>query len=636
MAPSRIIIRRVIVGGLLLAAAAGLALAADPSAPAYHDAYKAATYALDPAVARHGGEIYGNACAGCHEQGLNRAPQRFMISQMTPESIRRALTEGVMRGQAAAANLKAADVDAVAQYLSGRPMGAAIRPPLMCKPGASPFDYGEPPVFAGWGLSPGSTHAIASSVAGIDRANVGTLSLKWALAFPNALRARSQPTLAAGAIFVGSHDGTVFALDRDTGCARWTFAAPAEVRTGIVVSPWRAGDAGARPLVFFGDLIGDVFALDAKTGAMVWKTRPDPHANATITAAPVFNNGVLYVSVSSLEEGRASNPAYPCCTFRGSVVAYHAADGAKLWQTYMTDVPTVRGTTPAGVKILGPSGVALWSSPVVDSKRGRLFIDTGDNYSTPATQTSDAFVAMNLATGKIVWVYQARKSDAWNGSCDAAVKSNCPTENGPDYDFGAGVILAQASNGRDYLIGGAKSGMLFAVDPDTGRLVWKTRVGRGGVVAGIHFGIAAVGDTVFAPVSDVPDGRKYDIPPRPGLYALDIRSGQFLWKAPSPDVCGGKTFCHPGYGGAITATPQLVFAGSNDGHLRAYDAADGRVLWDYDTEREYTAVNGALAHGGSMGGGAAPLAYKGLLIMNSGYGFVGEKDGDVLLVFGVK
>ena len=482
----------------------------------------------------------------------------------------------------------------------------------------------------------GSTHTIPTRVAGIDRANVDRLALKWSLAFPNALRARSQPTLAAGAIFVGSHDGTVFALDRATGCARWTFVAPAEVRTGIVVSPWRAGDKSARPLVFFGDLIGDVFAVDARTGALVWKARPDPHANTTITAAPVYSGGVVYVSVSSLEEGRASNPAYACCTFRGSLVAYRAATGAKLWQTYMTDPPRERGTTASGVKILGPSGVALWSSPVVDLKRRKLFIDTGDNYSSPATKTSDAFVALDIDTGKIAWVYQARESDAWNGSCDAAVKTNCPTENGPDYDFGAGAILAHASNGRDYLIGGAKSGMLFAVNPDTGKLIWKVRVGRGGVVAGIHFGIAAVGDTVFAPVSDVPDGRTYDIPPQPGLYALDIKTGRFKWKAPSDDVCGGKPHCHPGYGGAITATSELVFAGSNDGHLRAYDADSGKVLWDYDTVREYTAVNGATAHGGSMGGGAAPLAYKGLLIMNSGYGFVGEKNGDALLVFEVK
>ena len=626
--------------GLLFAAGAGIAFAADAdpeAAPkAFHDAYKPPTYELDPVATKRGGEIYNGVCGACHEQGLNRAPQRYMISLMTPESIRRALTDGVMRGQAAAAGLSASDIDAVAQYVAHRSLGSSVRPPLICAPGASPFDDAEPPVLSGWGLSQGSTHAIPTRVAGIDRANVGSLTLKWSLAYPNAIRARSQPALAGGAIFVGSHDGTVFALDRNTGCARWTFVAPAEVRTGIVVSSWKAGDGAAKPLVYFGDIIGDVFALDARSGVMVWKARPDAHPNTTITAAPVLSNGRLYVAVSSLEEGRASNAAYPCCTFRGSVVAYRATTGEKVWQTYMTDPPIERGTTAAGVKIYGPSGVALWGSPVVDLKRGKLFIATGDNYSTPSTRTSDAFVAMDLASGKIAWVYQARLSDAWNGSCDAINKSNCPAENGPDYDFGAGAILVHASNSRDYLVGGAKSGMLFAVNPNTGKLVWKVRVGRGGVVAGIHFGIAAAGDTVFAPVSDVPDGRSYDIPARPGIYALDVKTGHFQWRAPSADVCGGKPYCHPGYGGAITATPQLVFGGANDGHLRVYDAANGQVLWDYDTEREYQAVNGAVAHGGSMGGGAAPIAYKGLLIMNSGYGFVGEKNGDALLVFGVK
>lgn len=609
---------------------------AAPDVPkAYSDAYKGPKFMLDAATARRGGEVYARTCAACHDKGLNRAPHKRMLSLMTPESIHRALIEGVMRAQVT--GVPDADKVAVAEYLAGRKFGAAdTAAPLMCAPNASPFDFAEPPPFAGWGLTPSSSHAIATEAAGIDRGNVGKLTLKWSLVFPNAIRARSQPAIAGGAIFVGSHDGTVFALDRATGCARWVFHASAEVRTGIVVSLWEAGDKAARPLVYFGDLIGNVYAIDAQSGQRIWKTRPDPHANATITAAPVLHGGTLYVPTSSLEEGRSSDPAYECCTFRGSLNAYDARTGQRRWQTFMTPPPVQQGFNAVGARRFGPSGVALWNSPSVDEKRGRLYIATGDNYSSPTTALSDAIVAFDMKTGRIVWSYQALEGDAWNGACDNVDKTNCPEENGPDYDFGAGTVLAKASNGRDYVLAGQKSGIVYAINPDTGRLVWETRVGRGGVVAGIHFGLAVWKDTVFVPVSDMPDGRTYGEPARPGVYALDIKSGNYLWKAPADDVCGGKPFCQPGYGGTITTTPELLFAGSHDGHLRAFDTRDGKVVWDFDTVRDFKTVNGAIARGGSMGGGGGPIAWRGMLIMNSGYGFVGAMGGNVLMVFAVE
>ena len=613
--------------------AAGVWIVATPAAPYASPPMVAPTH-LDPAVAKRGAAIYGAICSACHDRGLNRAPQKTMIEFMTPESIDLALTKGVMKAQAS--GLSAADKRAVAQYIAKREMGSHIRPPLMCKAGASPFDVSQPPRTAGWGLTPENTHAVSDQTAGIGRDNVGRLKLKWSLAFPNAIRARSQPAVAGGAIFVGSHDGTVFALDRRTGCARWRFRASAEVRTGIIVSPWRAGAASAQPRLYFGDLIGNVYAIQARTGAVVWKRKPNPHPNATITAAPVLDGARLYVAISSLEEARAANPTYECCTFRGSVVAYEAATGKVDWETYMTDPPVEQGVNPAGAKRFGPSGIALWNSPAIDHKRGRLYIGTGDNYSTPTSNLSDAIVALDLKTGAVAWSYQALTRDGWNVACGASDKANCPPENGPDYDFGAAVILAHASNGHDYVLAGAKSSTVFAVDPDTGKLVWVNKVGRGGVVAGIHFGMAAVGDALFVPVSDVPDGRTYPDPARPGMYALDIRTGHYLWQSPAQDVCAGKPFCHPGYAAAITATPQLVIAGSDDAHLRVFDLATGKVTWDYDTLRDFKTVNGTVARGGAMGGGSAPIVDRGLLVTNSGYGFAGAMAGNVLLVFDVK
>ena len=608
----------------------------EPPAAANHS-YRGDFSEVDAATAGKGGEVYTGLCGACHEQGLNRAPQRAMLSLMTPESIYRALTEGVMKEQADAAELTDGDRKAVAEYLSKRKFGTAdkIAPPLMCKAGVSDFDVAQPPVFPGWGLEARNTHFIDTKTAGIDKANVGKLTLKWSLAFPNAVRSRSQPALAAGAIFVGSHDGTVFALDRETGCARWTFHASAEVRTGIVVAPWTKGDTAADPLMYFGDLVGNVYAVKARTGEQVWKIRPGDHPNITITAAPVLYKDKLYVPVSSLEEARI-DPKYECCTFRGSIVALNPADGTEIWRTYMVDEPQERGVNAAGAKQFGPSGVALWNTPAIDEKRGRLIIATGDNYSSPATPLSDALVAMDLDTGKIAWSHQVTEDDVWNGACEAADKTNCPKEDGPDFDFGAGPALVTASDGRDYVLAGQKSSIMYGFDAEDGKLVWKHKIGRGGVVAGIHFGIATAGDTVFAPVSDVPDGNKYPDEARPGMYALSIKTGDYVWQAPSEDVCGGKQFCHPGYSGAITATPDLVLAGANDGHIRAFDTGSGKVLWDFDTVKDFTTVNGTVAKGGSMGGGTAPIAHDGLLIVNSGYGFAGKMPGNVLLVFEVK
>ena len=249
---------------------------------------------------------------------------------------------------------------------------------------AGRFDRREPPVFDGWGLDAANTHSVSTGMAGIDAANAGRLELKWAFGFPGAQRARSQASLAGGAVFVGSHTGRVYALDRETGCVRWTFDAPSEVRTAVVVQPWRAGDARARPLAWFGDAVGNVFAVEAFTGKLVWKVKADQHPAATITAMPALHEGTLYVPISSFEEAAAFNPGYVCCGFRGSLVALDAATGKEKWRNWLVDEPKPNGTNQAWAPQMGPSGVPVWNSPAIDPKRGQLTIGTGDNYSTPA------------------------------------------------------------------------------------------------------------------------------------------------------------------------------------------------------------------------------------------------------------
>ncbi len=623
-----------LVAGVARLLAIGL-LGMSVVAPARAHAFAAPPQTSQPPLAdAPGADIFKARCAACHEGGIGHAPPVSILRMMLPSAIRQVLTTGPMAAQAQ--GLSDADKTLVAEYLTGgkiTDVDARLAPPR-CVGRAAAFDVGEPPAFDGWGLSRGNGRSIPAQTAGLTAKDLPGLRLKWAIGFPGAVQVRSHPMLAGGAIYVGSNDGTVYALDRATGCQRWAFRAVAEVRTGIVVSPWKAGDKHARPLIYFGDLVGNVYALDARTGAPVWRDHADAHPSTTITGAPALSHGKLYVAVSSLEEANI-DPAYPCCTFRGSVIAYEARGGDRLWQSYTGPPPVAQGRNAAGGARFGPSGAAIWSSPTIDEARGQLYVATGDNYSSPTTGMSDAIIAMDLATGKVRWVHQALGKDAWNGGCTAKDRTLCPDEDGPDYDFGAPPILAALGGGHDILLAGQKSGDVYGIDPDSGRLVWRNKVGRGGILAGVYFGMAVSGRTLVTPVTDAPDARHYDESARPGLYGLDLRTGKTLWAAPDAGkTCNGRPFCVPGIASAITATPTLVLTGASDGWLRVYDVTTGKVLWTYDTTRKVTTVGGGQAAGGSIGGGVAPIAYHGTVIVPSGYGFAGKMPGNVMLVFG--
>ena len=618
---------------LLLAAFVGCpaTVAADePEAP-----WITAQKALKAKSSSHGGELFANNCAICHERGVAHAPNPYILKLMTASSIYNALTVGAMRVQAAA--LSDEDKKAVAEFLGGDNIaaGSKLAPPY-CTAAAAKLDLNRPPLFRGWGLTATNTRYVDNKTAGLDANSVDKLRLKWAVGFDAAVRVRSHPALAGGAIFIGTQDGQVYALDRASGCMRWKYQASAEVRTGVVISSWNAGDAGAKPQLYFGDLIGNVYALDAATGAQLWKLKADAHPSTTLTATPVLYRDKLYVPVSSLEEG-AAGENYDCCTFRGSVIAYEARSGKRLWQRFMVDVPKYRGKDATGHKIYGPSGIALWNTPAIDEKRGVMYLATGDNYSTPTTRYGDAIMALDLNTGKVKWSYQALENDAWNAGCSLPSPNGCPAENGPDYDFGAAAILATASNGRQYVLAGAKSGVVYALDPANGKLIWHTKVGRGGILAGVYFGMAARGDAVYVPINDAADGRHYEEAAKPGLYALDIHSGKFLWKSPIDDgVCKDRSItCTPGIAAPVTVTDDLVLSGAGDGRLRFYASSTGRVVWEYDTAVTMPTVGGGTGHGGSIGGGFGPIIEDGTLIVPSGYGFAGRMPGNLLLVFGV-
>ena len=593
-------------------------------------------------AANPGEGLYQENCGSCHNGGVYKAPHRMFLGMMAPDAILASMDGGIMAEQAN--SLSAAQKRAVAEHIAGRSLDAEVieLPPPVCE--NKSLDLSQPPLQKGWGVDYRNSRFQPAATGGLTASDASSLELKWAFAYPNAIQARSQPAVAGGTVFVGSQNGTVYALDAKSGCIRWTYRASAEVRTAISVSSWAEGEEEPHPIVYFGDILARAYAIDAQTGEEKWITKVDDHPNATITGAPVVVDDRLYVPVSSLEVVNAVDPAYECCTFRGSLVALDTADGSIVWKTYVIDQPASEaGVTTAGTRILAPSGAPIWNSPTVDLERRRLYAGTGENYSSPAGGTSDAIIAFDMDSGEIIWVNQATEGDAWNVGCLIQYTSdpaNCPEEDGPDFDFAASSILITLEGGQDLLVAGQKSGEAMAIDPDTGKTLWREQVGRGGVQGGVHFGLAAEGSLAYIPINDMayPEDvtrYKFKTPARPGMFALDAATGEILWENLADDICDGLQFCNPGISSAVTAIPGAVIAGHLDGRLRIYGSNDGDVLWEYDTRQAVETVSGESANGGSMSGGG-PTVADGMLYVNSGYGIYFHMPGNVLLAFGKK
>ena len=592
--------------------------------------------------AQEGAAIYKQHCAMCHESPQGRTPSVDSLRAMSNAAILRALETGVMREQAK--ELSGQERSAVAQYLHGDSAKVATNAPATsanCSSAATAASTSDPS-WNGFGANLANTRFQSQEAAGLSAAEVPKLRLRWAFSLGDITMARGQPVVVAGRLYAGTTAGKLYSLDAKTGCVYWTFDADAPIRSGVMV-----GTAGQSiPAVFFGDMKTNAYAVDASSGKLLWKMRMDQHNAAMITATPSFSDGRLYFGISSFEELAGAQPTYECCTFRGSVVALEAATGKVIWQTYtvaQSASPTTK--TSSGGQRHGPSGAAVWATPTIDSKRNTIYISTGDNYSDPTTDTSDAVMALDRSTGNVLWSRQMTANDAYTVDCEAPVKTNCPASKGPDFDFGQPPILVSLSNGKQALIIGQKSGVAYALDPDQqGKILWQTRIGKGGSLGGSEWGSAADESRMFVALSDIsfkvvkdpanPAGTKIALDPEKGggIFALDLLTGNKIWSAPPPN-CGGREHCSPAQSAAVSAIPGVVFSGSVDGHFRAYSTSTGEILWDYDSSRDYDAVNGK-AHGGAIDGGGPAIA-GGMVYLYSGYNQWGGVPGNVLLAFSV-
>ncbi len=601
-------------------------------------------FAMAPLIAcaaddPYAAQLFAKNCASCHassSQAAARVPQLSVLKTLSPLTILRTLDQGAMKAQAA--HLSSNERQALANYL-GKPVVNERKPEEIANLcGAGVAKWKDGPNWAGW--APGLNNARFQSAAdaGLTAADIPKLAPKWVFAFPDSAVMRSQPAVYRGRIFAGAQDGSVYALDAATGCVHWSTTVPAEVRSGIVVA-----EVAGKPTLFFGDASGYIYALDGESGKQVWKLQPEEHPASKATGTPVFYQGRLYVGMSSLEEALAVSPGYVCCTFRGSVTAVNAADGKVLWKRYtIPDAAKPRAKTKHGAASAGPSGVGVWNAPTLDPEHDALYVGTGDNYSDPVTSLSDSILALKMSTGEILWSKQFTK-DAWNSSCYLDGKVNCPDNEGPDFDFAESPILLTLPSGKRALVVGQKSGVAWGIDPDRkGQVLWQTRVGKGGTVGGIQWGSATDGRNMYVALSDLTfkagrveggNDRSYavDSTKGGGLFALRVDNGERIWQA-APPVCGERRPCSPSQSAAVTAIPGVVFSGAMDAHLRAYSSSDGKVIWDFDTGREFKTVNGIAGHGGAMDVGG-PVVAGGMLFVASGSAQRGGMAGNVLIAF---
>lgn len=592
-----------------------------------------------------GVKVYEQRCASCHNGSVQRAPQLPALRQKSAEDILDALLTGpmVFLGM----GMPDAERKAVAEFISGKQFGddqlkATIT--NMCPQAPGEFTVSEKaPQWNGWGVDVANSRVQSAEHAGLTAEQVPKLKVKWAFGYAPGTVA-SQPTVVGGRVFVGTIRGQMYSLDAKTGCLYWAVKNPTGVRSAISIERLPNSNP-PKYVAFFGDLSATVHALDARTGAELWATKVDTHPISRVTGSPKFHDGRLYVPVTSLEEASAADPKYECCTFRGNLVALDAATGKQIWKTY-TIIEEAKSTRKSknGVQQYGPAGASLWSSPTLDPEGGRIYVTTGDNYSDPATKTSDAIVAFDLKTGKFLWSEQFLANDAWNVACDSAQEENCPEAKGPDLDFGSSSILRKLPNGKRVLVAGQKSGMVYAIDPDAnGKRLWEQRAGKGGIAGGVQWGPAADNELMYVAVSDIgmtptndPEaGTIAVLDPKVGggIHAFRLATGEKVWSVPPPG-CGDRKNCSPAQSAAISAIPGVVFSGSVDSYLRAYSTKDGKVLWEHNAAQEYKTVNGIKANGGSFDS-SGPTIVDGILYSNSGYAQFGGLGGNVLLAFSV-
>ena len=623
---------------MILAALAGSC--AQPAGPPPASPQLAAKRTVTPEedAAHPGKAIFEKSCGACHNNPEStRAPATASLRILRRPTVEYAITVGYMRNQAK--DLKPEERTQVLDWLSlGQVDNSAWFDNAKCRGGIAKISASAKPIASTFGLDNRNTRMQTAAQSGLRMSDFANLELVWSVGFPQTPSMRSQPVVAGTTIFVVASDaGRMYAFDTNTGCAKWQYEAPAPLRSSLSYAEISPG----KPVIVAGDTVGFVVAVDALTGKQVWRSDARLHEANRITGAPVIYKGRVFAPLSATEINHAVDETYECCKAQGAVIAMDLKTGKRIWVGRTMPEATKTKLSRVGTQLWGPSGAPIWNTPAIDEKRNLLYVGTGEQNSLPFVETTDAIVAFDLDTGERKWVFQATPRDLWHYACPRG--ANCDgAETGVtlDHDFGGSVLIAKRPDGRDILVSGQKSGVIWALDPDNGgKLVWSRKISKGGANGGVHWGIATDGQRIFAPMND----NAQPTPELPlagvGLHALDIETGKVLWSKKGEGDCSGDrkaryAACATriGFSPAPLVVDGAVLQGSVDGILRVFDSATGNEIWRYDTMRKFDTVNGVPGNGGAID--SSPyVAANGMLFVVSGYARFGEAPGNVLLAF---
>jgi len=620
--------------------------AVETPAPAHDIAPAPQQAALDG----HPGEgVYKQFCAACHDQPeATRSPALATLKQMSLQFINFSLTQGKMKAQGAV--LSDAQRAQVVNYLTGaKPPSNAWTAGMMCDAARMPVDLSGEAAITHFGFDAHNTRALTAKQAGLTKAQIEKLQLAWAVGFPDATGMRAQGAVVGKNLFVPVADvGAMYAFDisvQDKPCLQWVYETPggAPLRTSAAFG-WVDGT----PLLVFSGTDTMVHAVDARTGKAVWTRTVGTYSYSTATGTPSILKDRVIVPVSQFEIVFGGSNDVTCCTNHGYVVSLDPKTGEQQWRYDTMPEAVHQRDRGDGKSLMGPSGAPIWNSPAIDEKRGLIYFATGESNSPPAHKNTNAVIAVDLATGKEKWSFHATPNDIYNIGCDLNSKPellNCtshPETVYRDVDFGASVILGTHGDGKQLVYAGQKSGSVWAFEPETGKVVWRRALGTGGALGGVHWGIAYDKDTVFVPISTVgqpiPGEWEFDPAIKPGLYALDAKTGAIKWlysvepPANLPRMPPGFPVHPIAFSAAPAVIDGVVVAATLDGTLHAVDAKTGALLWKQATAKAYDTVNGVPGKGGAIDA-ASIYAANGLLITNSGYGSFGQAPGNVILGF---
>jgi quinohemoprotein ethanol dehydrogenase len=485
----------------------------------------------------------------------------------------------------------------------------------------------------------------------IDTSNVSQLKGVWMTHLGSGVGAKysqeSQPVVYKGIIYITTGEDDTSAVDVATGKVLWTYKSGISQEITTVCCGWdNRGVAIGDGRVYLGQLDGRVVALDQMTGKVLWtKQLVKWQLGQTITAAPIYVNGKIYIGVVGAEYGT-----------RSFLEAMDATTGNQAWRWYTTAAPGEPGgdTWPAGSKEYLRGGATIWQAPAVDPKLGLLYFSTGNAGSDwyggqrPGKNLFAAsIVALDLNTGKLKWYFQQVHHDIW------------------DYDSASPVVLFDAG-GKQGIAQASKTGWLYMLDRATGQPLygipetpvpqdaaqksWPTQpiplnsafTPHGAPPAA---DITRVKKEAVGPLTKVPKviAQKTFTPPPPGklliygngpqggvnwqpisfnekthmMYVCSAVSWVGFEAANTPYLGAGKSytgvagsagvawpegtgtltaidatsgkvmwqhaFGSPCYAGTATTAGNLVFVGRNTGQLEAYDATSGKLLWSFQT-----------------------------------------------------